>query len=53
MTEKNEFERKDIVVDRDMDVDCENATEITAYLETWFDVDKNSVQALKTMTTYG
>ena len=40
MTEKNEFERKDIVVDRDMDVDCENATEITAYLETWFDVDK-------------
>lgn len=40
MTENNEFERKDIVVDRDMDVDCENATEITAYLETWFDVDK-------------
>ena len=40
MTEKNEFERKDRVVDRDMDVDCENATEITAYLETWFDVDK-------------
>lgn len=23
-----------------MDVDCENAAEITAYLETWFDVDK-------------
>lgn len=40
MTENNEFERKDIVVDRDMDVDCENAAEITAYLETWFDVDK-------------
>lgn len=40
MTEKNEFERKDIIVDRDMDVDCENAAEITAYLETWFDVDK-------------
>lgn len=40
MTEKNEFERKDIIVDRDMDVDCENVTEITAYLETWFDVDK-------------
>ena len=40
MTENNEFERKDIVVDRDMDVDCENVTEITAYLETWFDVDK-------------
>ena len=40
MTENNELERKDIVVDKDMDVDCENATEITAYLETWFDVDK-------------
>lgn len=40
MTKNNELERKDIVVDRDMDVDCENATEITAYLETWFDVDK-------------
>jgi len=40
MTENNELERKDIVVDRDMDVDCENAIEITAYLETWFDVDK-------------
>ena len=40
MTENNELERKDVVVDRDMDVDCENATEITAYLETWFDVDK-------------
>ena len=40
MTGNDEFERKDIVVDRDMDVDCENATEITAYLETWFDVDK-------------
>ena len=40
MTKNNELERKEIVVDRDMDVDCENATEITAYLETWFDVDK-------------
>ena len=40
MTGNNELERKDIVVDRDMDVDCENETEITAYLETWFDVDK-------------
>ena len=40
MTENNELERKDVVVDRDMDVDCENATEITAYLEIWFDVDK-------------
>lgn len=40
MTENNELERKDIEVDRDMDVDCENETEITVYLEMWFDVDK-------------
>ena len=40
MKENNELERKDIEVDRDMEVDCENATEITAYLETWFDADK-------------
>ncbi len=40
MTENKELERKDIVVDRDMDVDYENATEITVYLEMWFDVDK-------------
>ena len=40
MKKNNELERTDIAIDRDMDVDCENATEITAYLETWFDVDK-------------
>lgn len=40
MKENNELERKDIAVDRDMDVDGEDATEITAYIETWFDVDK-------------
>ena len=40
MKENNELERKDIAVDRGMDVDGEDATEITAYIETWFDVDK-------------
>ena len=40
MKENNELERKDIAVDRSMDVDGEDATEITAYIETWFDVDK-------------
>ena len=40
MKENKELERSDIAVDRDMDVDCEDGTEITVYLETWFDVDK-------------
>lgn len=40
MKENNELERKDIVVDADMEVDSEIGQEITAYLETWFDVDK-------------
>ena len=31
MKENNELERKDIAVDRGMDVDGEGATEITAY----------------------
>lgn len=40
MKENNELERSDIVVSRDMDIDCDIGQEITAYLETWFDVDK-------------
>lgn len=40
MNEKNELERGDIAIDRDMDVDCDDATQITVYIETWFDVDK-------------
>lgn len=40
MKENNELERKDISIDRDMDIDAEDATEITVYIETWFDVDK-------------
>lgn len=38
MTEKNELESSDIVIDRDFDV-SDNG-EITAYIEAWFDVDK-------------
>ncbi len=40
MKENLELERPDIVVDRDMEVGCDIGQEITAYLETWFDVDK-------------
>lgn len=40
MKENNELERKDMVIDRDMEVDCDEGTQITAYIETWFDTDK-------------
>lgn len=40
MKENKELERDDLRVDADMDVDCDIGQEITAYLETWFDVDK-------------
>lgn len=40
MQENNEWERKDLAIDRDMDVDCDDARQITVYIETWFDVDK-------------
>lgn len=40
MKENNELERSDIVIDRDMEVDCDIGNQITCYLETWFDVDK-------------
>lgn len=40
MNQYYELERGDIAVDRDMEVDCDIGQEITAYLETWFDVDK-------------
>ena len=40
MKENNELERSDIKVDHDMQVDCDIGQEITAYLETWFDVDR-------------
>lgn len=34
-----EFSKGDLLVDPDMEVDLENGT-VTAYLETWFDVDE-------------
>lgn len=40
MKENNELERKDMVIGRDMEVDCDEGTQITAYIETWFDTDK-------------
>lgn len=40
MKKNLELERGDIVIDRDMDVDCDIGQEITVYIETWFDVDK-------------
>lgn len=40
MNENLELERADIAIDRDMEVECDIGQEITAYVETWFDVDK-------------
>lgn len=37
MNDKNEFTRPEIVIDPDMEVD--DTGTITAYIETWFDVD--------------
>lgn len=40
MNSNNELTRDDIAIDNDFEVDCETGQEITAYVETWFDVDK-------------
>ena len=40
MTENNEFERHNLAIDRDMEVDCDIGQEIAVYIETWFDVDQ-------------
>ena len=40
MKENKELQRCDLSVDSYLDVDCDIGQEITAYLETWFDVDK-------------
>lgn len=40
MKRNNELERSDIAIGRDMEVDCDRGQQITAYIETWFDVDK-------------
>ena len=40
MKTSNEFEKHNLAVDREMEVDEDIGQEITAYLEVWFDVDK-------------
>ena len=40
MTGNREFEKKDLAVYREMEVDDDIGQEITVYLEAWFDVDK-------------
>ena len=40
MKENMELERGDIEVDADIHINDDNESEIVAYLETWFDVDK-------------
>ena len=40
MKENLEFERCDIRVHHDMEVDCDIGQQITAYIETWFDVSR-------------
>lgn len=40
MKENNELESTDIAIDNEMEVDCDIGQETTAYIETWFDVDK-------------
>lgn len=40
MKENLELEHDDIRIDRDMEVDCDIGQQITAYVETWFDVSR-------------
>lgn len=40
MKDNLQLEKKDIAIDADIQVNDENPYEITAYIETWFDVDK-------------
>ncbi len=40
MKENMEFEREDLCVDRDIQIDGQNSQQIVAYLETLFDVNK-------------
>ena len=40
MKENMEFEREDLCVDRDIQIDGQNGQQIVAYLETLFDVNK-------------
>lgn len=40
MKENKELEKADIIIDRDMDIDCDIGQEITVYFDAWFDTDK-------------
>ncbi|HCA28211.1 MAG TPA: hypothetical protein DEP23_00795 [Ruminococcaceae bacterium] len=40
MNYNNELTRSDIAIDGDMEIDCDIGQIVTAYVETWFDVDK-------------
>lgn len=40
MKKNMEFEREDLVVDRDIQLDSDNKQQIVAYLETLFDVNE-------------
>lgn len=40
MKENLELEARDLVVDREIEVDDDNPHQLNLYLETWFDVDK-------------
>ena len=40
MTQNMELERSDLVIDRDMEVDCDTGEQITVYIECWFDADR-------------
>lgn len=40
MKDNLQLEKKDIAIDADIQVNDENPYEITAYIETWFDIDK-------------
>ena len=40
MKENNELTRDDMVVDPEMELDCDIEQQLNVYLEVWFDVDK-------------
>ena len=46
MKENMEFERDDMYVDSDIQLDSENKLQIVAYLETLFDVNISSICSL-------
>ena len=40
MKENGELTKEDIIIGNDIEIDDDNEYQITAYVETWFDVDK-------------